>query len=51
MISGISLLESHTDNQWGRQADYEAYESRKPVLLPLRPSNQQKEVKHFKEKP
>lgn len=36
-ISGIPLLESHADEKWGGQADYEAYKARTSILIPMPP--------------
>ncbi len=33
-VSGIPLLEKRADEKWGGQADYEAYKSATPVLIP-----------------
>ncbi len=33
-ISGIPMLEAKADKKWGGQADYEAYKSGTPILLP-----------------
>ncbi|MBN1136438.1 MAG: DUF1295 domain-containing protein [Anaerolineae bacterium] len=33
-ISGVPMLEKRADEQWGGQADYEAYKERTPVLIP-----------------
>jgi len=38
-ISGVPMLETRADEKWGGQADYEAYKSGTPVLLPKPPSN------------
>ncbi|MBN1642854.1 MAG: DUF1295 domain-containing protein [Anaerolineae bacterium] len=33
-ISGVPMLEKRADDKWGGQADYEAYKTRTPVLIP-----------------
>ncbi len=33
-VSGVPLLEKKADQKWGGQADYEAYKTRTPVLIP-----------------
>lgn len=33
-VSGIPILERRADEQWGGQADYEAYKKKTPVLVP-----------------
>ncbi len=37
-ISGVPMLEAHADSKWGGQADYEAYKSNTPVLIPRPPT-------------
>jgi len=39
-ISGIPILERRANEKWGRQADYEAYKRRTPVLVPRPPKNE-----------
>lgn len=34
-VSGIPLLEAKADKRWGGDADYQAYKSSTPVLIPL----------------
>jgi steroid 5-alpha reductase family enzyme len=34
-VSGVPLLEKKADSRWGGQADYEAYKTATPVLVPL----------------
>jgi steroid 5-alpha reductase family enzyme len=36
-VSGIPMLEAKADAKWGGQADYEAYKSGTPVLVPMPP--------------
>jgi len=33
-VSGVPLLEKKADQKWGGQAEYEAYKSKTPVLIP-----------------
>ncbi len=33
-VSGVPLLEKKAEAKWGGQADYEAYRTRTPVLVP-----------------
>ena len=33
-VSGIPLLEQKAEKKWGRQADYESYKKKTPVLIP-----------------
>lgn len=35
-VSGLPMLEARADEKWGGQADYEAYKSTTPVLVPRR---------------
>ena len=37
-VSGIPLLETHADEMWGGQADYENYKARTSLLVPRPPS-------------
>jgi len=39
-ISGIPLLESRANEQWGGQSDYEAYKSVTSILIPMPPSKE-----------
>jgi steroid 5-alpha reductase family enzyme len=36
-VSGLPMLEARADKKWGGQADYEAYKSSTPVLVPRPP--------------
>ncbi|MFN8434838.1 MAG: DUF1295 domain-containing protein [Anaerolineales bacterium] len=36
-LSGVPLLEKRADNEWGGQAEYEAYKAKTPVLIPRAP--------------
>jgi steroid 5-alpha reductase family enzyme len=36
-VSGLPILEARADKKWGGQADYEAYKSSTPVLVPRPP--------------
>jgi steroid 5-alpha reductase family enzyme len=33
-VSGIPMLEAHSDEKWGGQEDYEEYKKNTPVLIP-----------------
>jgi len=37
LVSGLPMLEARADKKWGGQADYEAYKSSTPVLVPRPP--------------
>lgn len=39
-ISGVPILEAQADKKWGGQADYEAYKTSTPVLIPRPPSRE-----------
>ena len=36
-LSGVPLLEKRADDEWGGQAEYEAYKAKTPVLIPRAP--------------
>ncbi len=40
-ISGVPMLEARADEKWGGRADYEAYKTNTPVLIPRPPSAKQ----------
>jgi len=37
-VSGVPMLEKRADEEWGGQADYEAYKKRTPALIPRSPA-------------
>ena len=39
-VSGIPLLEKRADKRWGHDAEYQAYKTRTPVLIPKPPARQ-----------